>query len=479
MKRIQPEDPRLTDYAVGELTGQESEELRRAEQANPAVQEVVEETRALAELIRAGLSNEDLELGESRREAIRRAGRTSAPGKLAVFHPRRRDWLRPVVVTAAAAILVACVLWVLQQVPVIENGTVWEDEGTEDRNAARMQILLSPRPQPARSIAGHTALPQTLKENLYSKLPEIPAEIVDEEFLALRELWQSDPEAFLTEVQSAAMEARLPELSRIPLLPDNPFVPTREVVRSVVPIVSGSASYHLVERFVRNERQLPPRNSVRIEELINQVSYVDEGDADLNGVKLGVEVVRCPWDPDLILMGVLLRNESSRVVARDTNLQVEMDPEFIKSYRLVGYAGHGLREEGGTASGGLAPGRANYDLYQLQPADPDTAASHHVVAKVGLHTGEAGHGLVVPVTAPAREWSLASNNLQTAVALGSWGMVLRQSPFGGTLAHQHIRELAEDALTGSEKPDLKRREALQLVLDSLPLFEIEPEAGER
>jgi len=102
-----------------------------------------------------------------------------------------------------------------------------------------------------------------------------------------------------------------------------------------------------------------------------------------------------------------------------------------------------------------------------------------VVAKVGLHIGEAGHGLVVPVTAPAREWSLASNNLQTAVALGSWGMVLRQSPFGGTLAHQHIRELAEDALTGSEKPDLKRREALQLVLDSLPLFEIEPEAGER
>ena len=85
MKRIQPEDPRLTDYAVGELTGQESEELRRAEQANPAVQEVVEETRALAELIRAGLSNEDLELGESRREAIRRAGRTSAPGSWPSF----------------------------------------------------------------------------------------------------------------------------------------------------------------------------------------------------------------------------------------------------------------------------------------------------------------------------------------------------------------------------------------------------------
>ena len=68
--------------------------------------------------------------------------------------------------------------------------------------------------------------------------------------------------------------------------------------------------------------------------------------------------------------------------------------------------------------------------------------------------------------------------LPHSVALATWGMVLRQSPFGGPLTHLHIREFAEDALHGSDPSDLRRREALQLILDSLPLFEIEPEENE-
>ena len=479
MNRIQPEDPRVTAYALGELPEHESAALRLAAESNPAVQNAVDETRALAELIRLGFDNESLELGESRREAIRRAGRSPGPGNLVAFHSRRRDWVRPLMVTAAAAVLVACVLWVLQQVPVDENEITWENVEAEQREVVRMQVLLGPSPQPARSIAGHAPLPQVAGGVLRDNLPEIPAEIVDEEYLGLQELWRSDPEAFFTEVRSAAREAKIPELSRIPLLPDNPFVLAKEEARSSVPIVSGTASYHLVERFVRNENQLPPRNSVRIEELINQVSYADEGDADLDGVKLGVEVVRCPWDRDLILMGVLLRNESQRLVARDTDLQVEVNPEYIRSYRLVGYAGNGVMPEGYTSSGGLAPGYSNYVLYQLQPAASEIFNLQEVIAQVGLRIGETGHGLVVPVTTPPRDWDLASNNLQTAVAIGSWGMLLRQSPFGGTLTHQHIRELAEDALEGAGRSDLKRREALQLVVDSLLLFEIEPEADER
>ena len=479
MKRMQPDDPRITDYVLGELPGHERQEMLRAEKENPAVREALESSRALAELIRAGLKNENLELGESRREAIRRAGRSTGPGSMSVLRPRRRDWLRPVAVTAAAAVLVACVLWVLQQIPVIDTEMAQEEGGTEHRETVRNQILLGPRPQPARSIAGNTPRPHAPGRELHVRLPEIPADLVDEEHLSLGELRQADPEAFSAAVRSAARHAKPAELSRLPVLQDNPFISTIDETRSVVPIVSGTASYHLVERFVRNERRLPPRNSVRVEELINRVSYIDEGDADLDGVKLGVEIVRCPWDRELALMGVLLHNDSKGMVARGANLQVELDPDFIRSYRLMGYAGQGVRVKGGTASGGLAPGHSNYVLYQLRMSSHEVFKSNHVVTRVQLRLGTEGPGLVVPVTTPAREWKVASNNLQTAVALGCWGMVLRQSPFGGTLTHQHIRNLAEDALRGSEASDLKRREALQLILDSLVLFEIDPEINER
>ena len=61
------------------------------------------------------------------------------------------------------------------------------------------------------------------------------------------------------------------------------------------------------------------------------------------------------------------------------------------------------------------------------------------------------------------------------MALSAWGMVLRQSPFGGPLTHLHVGELARGALDTTDSSDLKRREALQLVLDALPLFEVDPD----
>ena len=95
------------------------------------------------------------------------------------------------------------------------------------------------------------------------------------------------------------------------------------------------------------------------------------------------------------------------------------------------------------------------------------------MARVSLRGGIAAEELVVPVTLVPKEWALASNNLKSAVALSSWGMVLRQSPFGGPLTHFDVGRMAREALQSVDATDLKRREALQLILDSLPLFEVD------
>ncbi len=479
MKRINSEDPRLTAYALGELPEHEAAELRRVAEDNPALQAALAETHALADLIRGGFRKESLQLGEARREAVLRAGRSPSPENLVSIQTRRRDWLRPAALAAVAAGLVACVLWMLQQIPVGENRIVQESTEARQRAAVRMHILLRPAPRESRSIAGGiTPLPRASSDDAYVALSEIPSGIVDEEYLALREIWQEDPEAFFAQVRSAAREANLPVLSRMAFLTDNPFVSTQEEARSSVPIVSGTASYHMVERFVRNERRLPPRNSVRAEELINQVSYLGEGDADLDGIKLGVETVRCPWDRELILMGVLLRNESQRVISEDAVLQVELEPDLVGSYRLVGYAGWSSPGGESPVLGGLFPGRSNYVLYQLRPSASEVFSAQRVAARVSMSVENESGALVVPVTTPPRDWDAASNNLQTAVALAAWGMILRESPFGGPLSRLHIKDFAQDALQGSDPSDLRRREALQLIIDSLPLFELEPEENE-
>ena len=481
MKHIDSEDPRLTAYALGELPEHEAAALRRLAEDDPVVQSALAETNALAELIRSGFGRESLELGEHRREAIRRAGRSPRPENLVSMQVRRRDWLRPTAVAAVAAGLVVCVLWVLQQIPVGENHVVQLPEGNESgyRETARVQILLRSTPRAARPMAGGAApLPGVSQGDAYRAVPEVPSEIAEGERLALQKLWRENPEEFITEVRSAARKVDLPDLGSMDFLQDNPFISAEAEPRSMVPIVSGTASYHLVERFIRGENRLPPRNSVRTEELINHVSYAEEGGADLGGIKLAVEIAACPWDRKILLMGVLLRNESEKVIAGDTLLQLEVEPDLVRNYRLIGYAGRRSGEGEGGVSEGLPPGRSNYVLYHLRPSAPEKFDAQQVVARVSLNAGAQGSELVVPVTNPPRSWSMASNNLRTAVALSAWGMVLRQSPFGGPLTHLHVGELAQGALDTSDPSDLRRREALQLILDALPLFEVDPDGQE-
>ena len=92
MKRIHPEDPRVTAHALGELPKHEAAEVDRAALSHPAVQAAMEETRALADLLEKGFGAERLELGAERREAIRRAGRRPAPENLVSMRAGRR-WM--------------------------------------------------------------------------------------------------------------------------------------------------------------------------------------------------------------------------------------------------------------------------------------------------------------------------------------------------------------------------------------------------
>ena len=86
---------------------------------------------------------------------------------------------------------------------------------------------------------------------------------------------------------------------------DNPFVAVREDPLATFSIDVDTAAYANVRRFL-NDLTLPPRDAVRIEEMVNYFTYDYEGPADEHPVRIHAEVAPAPWTPKhrLVRLGV-------------------------------------------------------------------------------------------------------------------------------------------------------------------------------
>ena len=92
------------------------------------------------------------------------------------------------------------------------------------------------------------------------------------------------------------------------LIEDNPFLLTKERPLSTFSVDVDRASYSNVRRFI-NEGTRPPKDAVRIEEMINYFPYdypAPDGDAP---VSITTRVGRAPWNPShqLVLIGLKAR----------------------------------------------------------------------------------------------------------------------------------------------------------------------------
>lgn len=79
--------------------------------------------------------------------------------------------------------------------------------------------------------------------------------------------------------------------------PDNPY---RQVLRTPLSTFSidvDTASYSNVRRFL-DQHQLPPKDAVRIEELINYFNYDYPQPKGSEPFSVTVDVTECPWEPD-------------------------------------------------------------------------------------------------------------------------------------------------------------------------------------
>lgn len=94
---------------------------------------------------------------------------------------------------------------------------------------------------------------------------------------------------------------------------DNPFLAVAENPLSTFSIDVDTASYAILRRFL-NEHRLPPKDAVRIEEMINYFTYDYRPPTGEDPFSVNVEIAGCPWNSEHRLARVGLKG---REIARD------------------------------------------------------------------------------------------------------------------------------------------------------------------
>lgn len=142
-------------------------------------------------------------------------------------------------------------------------------------------------------------------------------------------------------------------------------------------------------------------------------------------------------------------NGTIQTMAKDVKLQIEFDPRYIDSYRLIGYENRLLNTEDfdddKKDAAEMGAGHQVTVLYEIVPAkDYDEAV---YVASLRMRykpaAGGRSHKVMQPIAADALPDELASQNILWAAAVAEFGMLLRNSAHKGQSSWTQLLELAE------------------------------------
>lgn len=95
---------------------------------------------------------------------------------------------------------------------------------------------------------------------------------------------------------------------------DNPFLAVKQNPLSTFSIDVDTAAYSIMRRFLAQNNQLPPKGSVRIEEMVNYFSYDYQQPTGEDPFSVNLEVAGCPWKPEHRLLRVGLKGKE---IAKD------------------------------------------------------------------------------------------------------------------------------------------------------------------
>ncbi len=301
-----PDDPRLTAYLSDELPADEAATVERALAADPELRLALEELATFQQTLTTALAPGCLRLRADQREAIRHAARQAAQSTTPIPYgtvPRLwQTWRVPL--AAAAAITLAALLIMM-------------------KSGHRSQATVSQPPAfptPVPGASAHALLPAPGPADATDLPPAGPPSTAG--FPALRP-------------RTAVTAAASPTLG--------------------LPVLAGTASWEWIRQAVLTDHRLPPRDAVRLEEILNHFTLRPEGSevamrlpagtwhpddrslgTSTHAATIACETMVCPWRPSASLVLVSIRGNPFS----DCDLQAvfRAHPATVSRYRLLGFA---------------------------------------------------------------------------------------------------------------------------------------------
>ena len=317
--KVNLDDPDLTAFALGELSPNDHAKMAQAIADSPEAQAYVAETQQFARLLRGEYEADRQEPTAAVPE--RRQRQTN----VVWTEEQRRSSTRYQWGSLAAALAMFAVLG------AVAVTTIRRENGRLSKRAADL-----PKVEKQNLPAPVEAIPEPTVEMEVAQQPVPPTapEFVEEKESAGRELSaagknkrfaqnpaapppapmpMSKPRAGLGAYGAGETEAEPPSRYRgdfntatYDKVEENPFLPAATNPLSTFSIDVDTASYSNVRRFI-NSGSLPPKDAVRVEEMINYFTYdYKQPEAD-KPFSIDLDATSCPWDPTHRLLRIGLK----------------------------------------------------------------------------------------------------------------------------------------------------------------------------
>ncbi len=300
----------LTAFALGELSERERAEVEGRLAESEDLRRELDEIRSTMAVLRETLAAEPhVELSAGQRAAIETKAAAEKPRWRLLRFSRRRLWIATGGLAAAASLVLAALLYFTQgsaEAPFIYTFIDGEPAPSARANvpAARSQLDEQTRRQleSLGYVAGLEDAPPTDRASLDQ----------------LRSLGYLGPPDIRQQSAPFTTEA-------YDHIPDNPFILVSQDPRSTFSVDVDTASYSILRRFLTGG-SLPPKDAVRIEELVNYFRYDYAPPTDGRPFAVHMETASCPWKPDHRLVRIALKGkELSRGERPPANLVFLLD----------------------------------------------------------------------------------------------------------------------------------------------------------
>ena len=470
MPKIDPSDPRLTTYALDEMSTTERAEFETLLREEPAARATVEELRRTIAALDDALAREPL------------------PSRAIELPVARPHWLRRL---------------------ASEHWTIWVPLGAAAGFALFFWGVYLPAYNRQQDAAFRTAA-LTGQQHLTAFTP-IPLLAASEPAPAAGVTAERTPRA-----------PRNPGFSAGALntIQPNYFLTALQNPLSTFALQVDTAAYGDVRRFLEAGER-PPTGLVRIEELVNSFRYRYPQPAGAEPFAVTAELRPAPWATEHKLVRIALQGRepalvaaataapaeptattaelattrhlnpaaqeqarqylaeqataTRQTIARDVKVQVEFNPTKVLAYRLIGYENRLLQGDDSarnTDGGAIGAGHAVTALYEIIPAGVKTelspadelkyqrptattaaATNEWLTVKLRYRTpgSPTAHSAIVPLHAGRYDDEKAADpDFQFAAAVAGFGMLLQDNPFKGGMSWAMVEKLAESGVGPDE-----------------------------